>query len=473
MLLLELCAYGIILTWNYLCMDFLDRIDERRRLERFLSQDEGGLACVYGRRRIGKSRLLDEVLAGRRDVVSYCADRSEGALQRARMAEDVARLLPGFADVIYGDWRRFFERWQREAPEGSVFVIDELPYLVEKSPELPSVLQKIADGLRKSRQKMVVCGSSQRMMQGLVLDQSEPLYGRCRVILRLDPIGYNWIGKAFPHATALERLEHYAVWGGVPRYWEVCQGETNLLETLRDEVFSSNGLFHDEPSFLLKGDLEGSAQAASVLSLIGQGSERPSEMASRLQVPQTALGRPLRRLQELGLVRRDIPFGDEPKGGKKALYKLCDPFLRFWYMFALPRYSNPRFLSTAEDRKDFKRAFRVFLGQSWEELVRETLRQRPLPGSDILWRNVARWWGNAINRRAMEIDVVAESADGKTLLVGETKLALSEVEARHALAELKVKAALLPFASRYERVETRLFVAEGGIPDCIDLSWLE
>ena len=246
-------------------MDFLDRIDERRRLERFLSQDEGGLACVYGRRRIGKSRLLDEVLAGRRDVVSYCADRSEGALQRARMAEDVARLLPGFADVIYGDWRRFFERWQREAPEGSVFVIDELPYLVEKSPELPSVLQKIADGLRKSRQKMVVCGSSQRMMQGLVLDQSEPLYGRY----------------------------------------------------------------------------------------------------------------------------------------------------------------------------------------------------------------VARWWGNAINRRAMEIDVVAESADGKTLLVGETKLALSEVEARHALAELKVKAELLPFASRYERVETRLFVAEGGIPDCIDLSWLE
>ena len=142
-------------------------------------------------------------------------------------------------------------------------------------------------------------------------------------------------------------------------------------------------------------------------------------------------------------------------------------------MFALPRYSNPRFLSTAEDRKDFKRAFRVFLGQSWEELVRETLRQRPLPGSDILWRNVARWWGNAINRRAMEIDVVAESADGKTLLVGKTKLALSEVEARHTLAELKVKAELLPFASRYERVETRLFVAEGGIPDCIDLSWLE
>ena len=57
-------------------MEFLDRIDERRRLERFLALDEGAVACLYGRRRIGKSRLLDEVLAGRDQVVAYCADRS-------------------------------------------------------------------------------------------------------------------------------------------------------------------------------------------------------------------------------------------------------------------------------------------------------------------------------------------------------------------------------------------------------------
>ena len=95
-------------------MKFLDRIDESRRLKKFLSMPEGGAACVYGRRRIGKSRLLEEVLSGREDVISYCADRSEAALQRARMATDVAKLLAGFADVEYSDWRTFFERWQRE-----------------------------------------------------------------------------------------------------------------------------------------------------------------------------------------------------------------------------------------------------------------------------------------------------------------------------------------------------------------------
>jgi len=453
-------------------MDFLDRIDERRRLEKFLSQSEGGTACLYGRRRIGKSRLLEEVLSGRADVVSYCADRSESALQRSRMAEDMAQFLPGFADVSYGDWRRLFERWQRESPRGSVLVLDELPYLVEKSPELPSVLQKIADGLRKTGQRLILCGSSQRMMQGLVLDQSEPLYGRCRVIIRLAPIGYDWLSRAFPKASAFERFEHYAVWGGVPRYWEVCQGENDVWATLREEVFPANGLFHDEPSFVLKDDLEGAAQAASVLSLIGQGSERPSEMAARLQVPQTALGRPLKRLMELGLVRRDIPFGKDEKGNKKTLYKLDDPFLRFWYTFVLPHYSNPKFLSTAAERMRLQAPFRIFLGQAWGSLVRDTLSHRSLPGSSVTWSRVGRWWGTGLNRKPMEVDVVAESSDGKTLLVGESKLSLTATEARHALSELQAKAGLLPFASGYQTVETHLFVAEGGAFDCVDLGWL-
>ena len=76
-------------------MEFLDRVDERKRLERFLRQPEGAMACLYGRRRIGKSRLLEAVLAGRADVAAYCADRSEAALQRARMAEDFSFVVQG------------------------------------------------------------------------------------------------------------------------------------------------------------------------------------------------------------------------------------------------------------------------------------------------------------------------------------------------------------------------------------------
>ena len=76
-----------------------------------------------------------------------------------------------------------------------------------------------------------------------------------------------------------------------------------------------------------------------------------------------------------------------------------------------------------------------------------------------------------MNGRPMEIDVVAESADGMNLLVGEAKLKLSRREYEHELAELRVKAELLPFARDYEKVIVKMFVAEGGDFDCVDLRW--
>lgn len=454
-------------------MEFLDRIEERARLERFLALREGGLACLYGRRRIGKSRLLEEVLSGRDDVITHVADRSEAALQRARLARDIAVRLPGFDRVTYADWGTLFDRWRQEAPVGSVLVIDELPYLVERSPELPSVLQRVTDGFRRTGQKLFLCGSSQHVMQGLLLKPDEPLYGRAREMFCLGPISFGWTRRAFPKLSAWDRFQHYAIWGGVPRYWEVCQGERNLWETVRLQVFSPQGLFHDEPDFLLHDDLADAVQAMSVLSLIGQGVSRLTEIAARLQVPVTSLSRPLKRLVELELVIKDMPFGALEKGNKKTLYRIADPFLHFWYSFALPNYSDPYYLSTDEERQAIQAPFGVLLGAAWEQMVREGLQRHPLPGVPGRWRKVARWWGTGLDRQPMEVDVVAESIDGKTLLVGEAKLTLTRAEVRRMLEMLQTKVGKLPFVRDYQKVITRLFVARGGDANCISLDWLD
>lgn len=127
----------------------------------------------------------------------------------------------------------------------------------------------------------------------------------------------------------------------------------------------------------------------------------------------------------------------------------------------------------AADWKAIEKPFRVFLGQAWEELVRATLKEKPLPGSSVRWINVGRWWGTGLNRQPLEVDVVAESSDGKTLLVGEAKLKLSKLEAEHALAELNAKSKLLPFAERYEKIACRLFVAEKPRDGEVSLDWVE
>ena len=454
-------------------MDFLDRIEERQRMESFLSAEEGGIACLYGRRRCGKTRLLRELLRNRAGSLLFVADQSAPPLQRARLAADLATILPGFDRVGYPDWGSLLDRWLSESSRGATLVLDEFPYLAKRSPELPSVLQRVADRLAGSGRRLIVCGSSQRMMQGLVLDEASPLHGRCREILHVRPLPFEWTRKAFPGLSPRQRLERWAVWGGVPRYWELDGGRASLEATLRREVFSPLAVLRNEPQFLLLDNTSDPVQAASVLAVVGQGTGRLSEIASRLGVQATELPRPLKRLVALGLLAKESPFGSNPQSGKHSFYRVDDPFLDFWYRFVRPRFSDEAYLSDRTDRNSFRAAFDAYLGIVWERLVRESLTSHPLPGLPGRWIHAARWWGAGTNRKPLEIDVVAESPNGTALLVGECKLSLTPTEFRHEKAELTAKAALLPFAAHYETIHTRIFVGGPAPASAVGISWLD
>jgi len=163
---------------------FIDRREELKRLRQRLSGEESSFLCLYGRRRCGKSRLLQEAMRKRR-AVYYVGDERESSLQRRSLARAVAEIIPGFDRVEYPDWDALLERWWREAPGGSVLALDEFPFLVAAGPVLPSLLQKRIDSNRQPPVHVIVCGSSQRMMQGLVLSASAPLYGRAKEILKM------------------------------------------------------------------------------------------------------------------------------------------------------------------------------------------------------------------------------------------------------------------------------------------------
>ena len=120
------------------------------------------------------------------------------------------------------------------AGAGVCLVLDEFPYLVQASPELPSLVQKWVDD-RDCKIHLMLCGSSQRMMQGLVLDESEPLYGRAREIIKIPPLEPAWIRDALGLGW-IESVEAYAVWGGVPRYWELARDFASFEEGVKDLV---------------------------------------------------------------------------------------------------------------------------------------------------------------------------------------------------------------------------------------------
>lgn len=434
-------------------LPFLDRDRELERLNRLLRRDSAGFGVLYGRRRCGKSRLLREALSPDRSIF-FVGDDRDGALQQAGLAREAGRLLDGFDQVRYPDWDALLARLWREAPEGLVLVLDELPAMVAAVPELPSLLQKQVDRHGTGAPHLLLAGSSQRMMQGLVLDRTAPLFGRATEILEIRPLGAGWIAEALGIEDPVAAVEAFAHWGGVPRYWELAADHPDLRTAVRDLLIDPFGVLRDEPRWLLLDDLRDTTQASSILSLIGQGCHRVSEIAGRLGKPATSLGRPLQRLMEMGLVAREVPFGSPPRGSKRTLYRIADPFLRYWFGYVEPNRSRSEAGMLAAVEADIAARVSHHVAGVWEDLARESVPHLDVVGGG--WGPAGRWWGAGVDRRPLEVDLVAESADGRRVLVGEVKWSAPDGGGR-LLREVEEKAARLPLAADRE-VATALWL---------------
>lgn len=420
--------------------DFFNRDDETRRLSRFLGSGNGGLAVVYGRRRCGKSTLLQRVLSDQH--VYFQADQREAPLQLEALAATLSHRIRDFGVVKYRNWDELLTALYARADHPVHVCLDEFPYLVQAEPALPSILQKFLDR-RDGRVAWFLCGSSQRMMQGLILDRKAPLYGRARESIKVEPLSAGWVLPALG-LSADDAVKAYATWGGVPRYWELASEYKNQEEALTDLVWSPRGVLHEEPGRLLLDELRSAVQPYSILSLVGTGCNRPSEIAARMEKPLSSLARPLAQLCELGYVRRDVPFGENEKKTRRALYRLDDPFLRFFFRFVLPHESTLAQGITREAVHGWRQGRQTFFAACWEDLCRAAVPR--MTGWGPTFGCASAWWHSGAEQA--EVDVVARSLDRKSLLLGECKWSdrkkrfdLSAIDRR-----LREKAAQIPTA---------------------------
>ena len=444
-------------------MKFIDRQDEMRRLSAALSeksrddQRPAAFVAIWGRRRVGKSRLLIE-WSKRHDGLYTVSEQSSPSVQRRYLATAIADRFPGFADVEYPDWRSLLERLSAEAARHNwrgPFIIDELPYLIERDPGLVSTLQHWIDR-DPNRPCFVISGSSTQMMRGAVLDASAPLYGRASQAFALLPLPAGHLSQVFPNLNERQLLSTYALWGGTPRYWELAESFAEDLENAVDSlVLDPSGPLHLEPDRLLREESPPAISLRPLLDVIGSGAHRLSEIAGHLSKPASSLARPLANLQELGLIRREIPFGSNPRSGKRSLYRIEDPFIRLWFRVVAPYRAalsqSPRSTRLAYWTRH-RRALEAF---AWEELCRAAVPRLQETDTELAglgpWEPPQRYW----YRTSPEFDLVARSVDGERLLVGEAKLS-----ARAGIQNLDENAmTFLPDIKR-RKVVKALFVPE-------------
>lgn len=426
-------------------MEFLDRNEETAELSRVLNPETPAkFAVVYGRRRLGKSTLIKRVLT-RRDVY-YMAGNLVNAVQLEMLQELLSQKFPEIGMAEFSGWEELLLMLNRLTTEQFTLCLDEFPYMVKHSPELPSILQRILD-TKELKYNMVICGSSQRMMQEMILSQSEPLYGRADAILDVRPIPLPYLQQGL-HLAPIATIEEYSVWGGVPRYWELREEYPSLKDAIKGMLLGTAAVLYDEPKRLFLDDMKVAVQSESIMAVIAGGANRLSEIASRMCREATSLSAPLDKLMQMSYLRREIPFGESPKKSKRGIYRINDPMMDFYYTFIIPNMS-----SLARGRKsmvmeEIEAGFTGYVSRHWENLCREAVSGNKLYG--YRWGEASRWWGTVSAGEKgkfyeMEFDVMAESTDGKALLVGECKWTNPEM-ASELHRKLVEKVSHLPLA---------------------------
>ena len=440
-------------------MPFYNRSEEVRRLNAALSRERRQLIVVYGRRRTGKSTLLRRHTSGR--DVYFQASQATQAYQIERFTKVVSEKFPGLAGARFDSWLSLLMALNAQTRERFTLIIDELPYLVKAAPGLPSVIQQLVDDREQLKFDLIVCGSSQQMMRGMVLTATAPLYGRADEIIKVEALAAGWLNDHLPDVSAEQRIIEFATWGGIPRYWELRADYTAYAEAVQNLVLSPVGVLHEEPNRLLLEDMRDIVQSSTILALVAGGAHKLSEIGSRLGKPSTDLSRPMNRLIEMGYLHREQPYSNKRSNQKVSLYKLADPFLRFHYRFVYPNLSDLIPSRLPAVWRHLSGQLPGFVAEQWETLCRRYVAS--LPPLSERYHYPGRWWGNGRNGKPMEIDLVAESFDRSTILVGECKWSsLGQTKKLHQL--LVQKAEQLPFYNG-QAIETMVFHRGGSGKD--------
>lgn len=438
----------------------IDREAEQQRLETALARETPQFIVVYGRRRIGKSTLIKHILAAREHAVYFLSDATAEALQRAAFARSAAMVINDFDKAIYQDWESLFRSLNRQLTHRIAICIDEFPYLVKSCEALPSILQKLLNE-KSLKFDLILCGSSQQLMHGYVLNRQAPLYGLANEIIRMRPLAAKYACEAFA-CDARQAIEEYSIWGGIPRYWELRRDYPDLRTAIRKVLLDTQGPLNEEPQRLLRDDMRDTIQATTLLTIVGNGVNRLSEIASRAGKDASSISEPLAKLRDLGYITREIPFGESPKSSKRGIYHVNDNVLRFYYRFIAPYHSILEIGKVDTVMQLVEEQMPQIVGACWEELCRNFVSGSCIDG--IVYNAASRWWGRALpmdkeQGDMLELDVVAESIDKKHILIGECKWTRQE-DAERLMAKLEKSKPRLPFVKKGQQVHLALFLKE-------------
>ena len=417
---------------------FIDRGSETTFLKDRYATADPEFLVMYGRRRIGKTRLLLNFLQNKPGIYFLCTKDSEQENMN-RMKKKMSAFLdmPAFERLEVNNWIEIFEYFFEfyHGDEKVLFIIDESPYLIELSRGVTSVFQKIWDeNLSKRNVMLVLTGSSVGMMETEVLGYRSPLYGRRTGQWKVTEIDFRYLGQFLPEYNTRDLCMVYGVVGGVPAYLEKFDWSLTFFENIRERMLKKGEFLNLEPEFLLREEFREQKNYFPILKAIALGYNTLAQVSTYTGIEKGNASKYLHVLEDTRILRHILPIGRR----KRGIYVIDDPLFAFWFRFVYPNRDSIE----AEDYETLlskiENEFPTYMGQRFEFLCEHLMRKRHIP-LPITPTSIGKWWHNE-----EEIDIVALNEETDEILFCEVKWKnLGKHETEKLLKSLIEKAELM------------------------------
>ncbi len=442
---------------------FIGRNTELKILDKLYCSNRFEFAVIYGRRRVGKTALINE-FSRDKDTIFFTGVETNAKQNLENFSRCIMEYQTGFAvDSSFASFQAALEYvFQLAQEKRLVLVIDEYPYVARALKSFDSTLQLLIDKNKDSSKLfLILCGSSMSYMEDNVLAYKAPLYGRRTAQLKIHPFDFFESCRYFENFSGEDKALAYGIVGGTPQYLMQLDDRLSIEDNIKNTHLNPASSIFEEPNNLLKQEVREPAIYNAVITAIATGASKMSEISGKIDEDTSVCATYIKNLISLGIVKKEMPYGE--KSGRKTIYSIEDNMFRFWYRF-VP--GNTSLISRGAADLAYSRIapeLSAYMGGVFEEICKQYLWRLLLAGKcAVSFTELGRWWGtNPKTRTQEEIDIMGTDKD--SALFGECKWTNDKVDLG-VLETLVERSSLFHFG----KTHFYLFSKSGFTKGCID-----
>ena len=443
---------------------FIGRDKELNALDKLYKSDKFEFVVIYGRRRVGKTALINQFIGDKKSIYFMGVESNEKQ-NLENLSKSIIEFSSGIqTETSFASFQAALEYVFKLAEnERIILAIDEYPYVARSSKSLPSTLQLLIDKYKDtSKLMLILCGSSMSYMEDHVLAYKAPLYGRRTAQMKILPFDFEESCRYFNNLSDEDKALIYGIVGGTPQYLLQMSDKLSVEENIKNTFLNPMSFLYEEPVNLLKQEVREPAIYTAIITAIATGHSRMSEISTKVGEDTNVCSNYLKNLINLGIIQKETPYGE--KASKKSIYSIEDNMFYFWYRFVLDNNSVIARGATDMVYKRIEPQLSNYMGRVFEEICMQYLWKQLLEGNvPIEFVSLGRWWGNdPIQKAQAEIDIMGEQ-DSESALFAECKW-------RNEKVDLDILETLIGRSKlfRYTTVHYYLFSKSGFTKGCME-----